>query len=268
MLSLESKASWHMDLWLKKLDDYVILQGYRGSVAHNTYDKEITSDDVDIMGIFIPPPECLFGIDNVETINRQIPEKRKGGEEVVWDIVYYSLPKFMRLVLKQNPNVLGFLWLKDEHYFKVEWGGQKLIHERDRLLSKRCYDSYRGYAWGQFKRMSGSVTGKLGAKRKELVEKFGFDVKAAAHLIRLLRQGIEVLKTGRIKVFRDEDRDLILSIKRGEWRFDKVVKEVRRLFDELDKAYESSSLPEKVDVNYINYLCQLIMSDFYKVGRK
>jgi len=267
MLSPESKACWNTDSWLKRLGDYVILQGYRGSVAHNTYDREVTSDDVDIMGIFIPPPECVFGIDNVETIDRQITERRKGGEEVVWDIVYYSLPKFMRLILKQNPNVLGFLWLKNEHYLKVEWGGQKLILERERLLSKRCYDSYHGYAWGQFKRMSGSVTGKLGAKRKELVEKFGYDVKNAAHLIRLLRQGIEVLKTGRIKVFRDEDRDLILSIKRGEWSFNEVIKEARRLFDELSEAHENSPLPEKVDVNYVNQLCQAIMRDFYRVGR-
>ena len=266
MLSAETKACWFMDSWLAGLDEYVILQGYRGSVAHNTYDKSVTSDDVDIMGIFTPPPDYVFGIKSVETIDRQIVEKRK-TEEIVWDIVYYSLPKFMRLILKQNPNVLGFLWLKDEFYLKKTWWGEQLVKNRKQLLSKRCFDSYYGYARGQLRRMKNSVTGKLGAKRKGLVERFGYDVKNASHLIRLLRQGVEVLETGEIKVFRDEDRDMLLSIKRGGWTFEQVVEEAERLFKKLEEAHEKSSLPEKVDSEYVNHLCRVIMEDFYGVNR-
>jgi len=266
MMSSETKLCWFMDSWLKELDEFVILLGYRGSIAHNTYQKEVTSDDVDVMGVFIPPPDCIFGIESVETINRQIVEKGRSGE-IVWDIVYYSLPKFMKLVLKQNPNVLGFLWLKDEHYLKKEWGGERLIAWRKSLLSKRCYDSFRGYATGQLKRMRNSVTGKLGAKRKKLVEKFGYDVKNASHLIRLLRQGVETLLTGEVKVFRDEDRDMLLSIKRGEWTFEQVEEEANRLFQALDEAYVKSPLPEKVDRTVVNRLCKMIIQDFYRVGR-
>jgi len=263
-LSENTILCWFTDSWLKELEPYVILRGYRGSVAHNTYEDSVTNDDVDVIGVFIPPPDYLFGIKNVETIVREIPEKTK-DKEILWDIVYYSLPKFMRLVVKQNPSILSLLWLEEEFYITKTKFGEELIKNRSRLLSKNCYDSYRGYAWSQFKRMTRYSTGKMGAKRKMLVEKFGYDVKNASHLIRLLRQGIEVVSTGEIKVCRD-DRELLLEIKKGKWPLKKVLDETRRLLEELDEAYEKTPLSSRLNVEYINYLCVNIIKNFYKIG--
>ncbi len=57
--------------------------------------------------------------------------------------------------------------------------------------------------------------GYMGEKRRELVRRVGYDAKNAAHLIRLLRMGIEFLTEGTLYVERADAAEL-LSIKRGE----------------------------------------------------
>src|SRR5688572_25189955 len=48
-------------------------------------------------------------------------------------------------------------------------------------------------------------SGYMGEKRKAMVRKYQYDVKNAAHLIRLLRMGSEFLRTGELQVFRTTD---------------------------------------------------------------
>ena len=63
------------DKVLFELEDNVILRGYRGSIAHETFQEDITHDDKDIMGIFVPPEDVVFGLNRIETIERMIDEK-------------------------------------------------------------------------------------------------------------------------------------------------------------------------------------------------
>jgi len=94
----------------------------------------------------------------------------------------------------------------------------------------------------------------MGKKRKELVEKYGYDTKNAAHLIRLLRMGIEFLNDGQLQVIR-QDAQQLLEIKRGEWTLDKVKAEAERLFISAETAFTLSKLPNKPDHDKINKLC-------------
>ena len=252
------------DKVLRELEPYVILRGYRGSIAHNTYEESVTHDDKDVMGIFVPPEDVVFGLNRMETIERMVDEKLSQKRTVTWDIVYYSLPKYLNLILKQNPNVLCMLWLAEKHYLKKGSLGEKLVKNRDKMISKQCYYSFTGYAHGQLHRMTHiAATGKLGAKRKELVEKFGYDVKNAGHLIRLLKMGIEVLTTGEMLIERP-DNNMLLDIKRGEWELQKVLDYADSLFKLVDEALVRSPLPAKVDYHFVNELCKWIMINYYK----
>ena len=87
--------------------------------------------------------------------------------------------------------------------------------------------------------------------------------KHAAHLIRLLKMGIEVLTDGEVNVFR-EDSQLFVAIKKGEWSLQKVKSEADRLFKLLDEAYVRSKLPSKPDFKKAKSLCIDIMRDYYK----
>jgi hypothetical protein len=104
--------------------------------------------------------------------------------------------------------------------------------------------------------------GYMGAKRKELVRKVGYDAKNAAHLIRLLRMGIEFLVEGDLHVER-ADAEQLLSIKRGEWTIERVRDEAERLFKLAEEAYVRSSLPPKPDTQKAEKLCMDIVARYH-----
>jgi len=147
------------------------------------------------------------------------------------------------------------LWLEHEHYLNVTDAGGLLLDNRHIFVGKHVYHSFTGYAYDQLKRMTTfSFKGYMGEKRKRLVEKFGYDTKNAAHLIRLLRMGTEFLSDGVLHVKRHDAQEL-LEIKRGEWTLDQVKSEAEKLFVLADKAFEQSKLPEKPDMERVNKLC-------------
>ena len=105
--------------------------------------------------------------------------------------------------------------------------------------------------------------GYMGKKRRELVRRVGYDAKNAAHLIRLLRMGIEFLTEGTIYVERADAPEL-LDIKRGAWPLDKVKSEAERLFQLSQEAYVRSTLPAEPDRARAERLCVELISEYHQ----
>ena len=80
-------------------------------------------------------------------------------------------------------------------------------------------------------------------------EKFGYDTKHAMHLVRLLRIGYEALTEHEVMVKRPDAQEL-LAIRRGEWTYDKIVEYAEGMQEKVMSAYETTSLPRSVDINY------------------
>jgi predicted nucleotidyltransferase len=97
-------------------------------------------------------------------------------------------------------------------------------------------------------------SGYMGEKRKAMVRKYQYDVKNAAHLIRLLRMGAEFIETGELQVYRTKDADEFKVIKRGGWTLDQVKVEAERLFAEVEKARVRSPLKARPDERAANEL--------------
>lgn len=235
-----------------------VLIGYRGSIAHGMYVPQSSPDsidDKDVMSIVIPGIDNYFGLKTWA---------KKGTKEIVqdeWDIVVYELKKYLTLMIKSNPNVLSLLWLTECDYILVTDIGKLLIEKRGLFVSKQAYHSFVGYAHGQAHRMTHmAFEGYMGEKRKGLVRKYGYDTKNAAHLVRLLRMGIEYLTEGRLYVKR-QDATQLLEIKRGEWSLEQVQKEADRLFSLAEESYIRSSLPPEPPSEEINRLCVEIMEN-------
>jgi len=104
----------------------------------------------------------------------------------------------------------------------------------------------------------------MGQKRRELVRRVGYDAKNAAHLIRLLRMGIEFLTEGALYVERADAPEL-LDIKRGAWPLDKVKAEAERLFALSQEAYVRSSLPSEPDQDAAERLCIEMISEWFQL---
>lgn len=90
-------------------------------------------------------------------------------------------------------------------------------------------------------------SGYMGEKRKAIVRLHGYDTKNAAHLIRLLRMGVEFLETGVLQVFRTYDAEELREIKQGFWSLEEVKKEATRLFATIREAEKYCALPQRPD---------------------
>lgn len=240
--------------------NWAIILGYRGSFVHGTYIPKSdpdSIDDIDVQGICLPPIDYYYGLKQFGS---------KGTKEIKyneWDVVLFEFVKAIRLLMKGNPNVLQLLWLEPNHYIKVTKLGKMLLANRDLFIGKHAYHSFVGYAHGQLHRMTHSACkGYMGEKRKQLVEKFGYDCKNAAHLIRLLRMGIEFLNEGKLYPKRP-DAPQLKEIKRGEWPLEKVKDEAERLFATAELAWVMSNLPDAPDREKINDLCRKIAKNYF-----
>jgi len=80
--------------------------------------------------------------------------------------------------------------------------------------------------------------------RSELEEHFGYDTKHAMHLVRLMRMGREILKTGEVVVKRP-DADELLSIRSGAWTYQQVLDFAESMDKEIrEELYHKTSLPK------------------------
>lgn len=244
----------------KGLGEWAQIIAYRGSIAHGMYTspKEPTSiDDKDVMAVCIPDQNYYFALKEYGS---------RGTREIKqheWDIVVYEWKKFIFLLRQGNPNVLSMLWLDPKHYIKLGEAGHKLIEARQLFVGKHVYRSFSGYAHAQLYKMTHlAFEGYMGKKRKTLVQKFGYDTKNAAHLIRLLRMAIEFLNDGRLYVER-HDATQLLQIKRGEWELEKVKEEADRLFKMADDAFLKSTLPVEPDLDKINEMSTAILTEHF-----
>lgn len=213
-----------------------------GSVSHGTYippSDPDAIDDVDLMAVVVPPRRYMYGLHEFE---HWVWKERE------LDVTAYALHKFVRLLLKSNPNVLGLLWLLPDLYVFSTRVFRKFVQSREIFSSKVAYDAFVGYAKAQVEKMERlAFRGYMGKKRKELVDRFGYDCKNAAHAVRLFRMGTEFLETGKLNVYRTADQDELIAIKTGAWSLQRVKEHVDALAERAAQAREKSRLPEKPD---------------------
>lgn len=245
--------------WFKKYSDNTILLSYRGSISHGTFvpsSNPNSIDDIDVLGVYINPLSHYLANGQKETYD---------FFEDQWDVVLYEFKKMVHLLANSNPNVLNLLWTREQDFLKKDPLGQQLLDNKQLFVSKKAYYTFMGYAQSQLHKMtSGTFEGYMGAKRKTLVEKFGYDCKNASHLIRLLTMGAEFLKSGEMQVYR-LDADHFIQIKSGAFTLDQVKQKAEDLFKVIENAYATSKLPEEVDREKINNLMVDILSQHFRI---
>ena len=237
------------------LDTHSIMLCRRGSQTHGTDNEQ---SDEDYFGVVVPPTRRLIGLSQFD--NWKYPEEKE------LDVNIFSFRKYVGLLIKNNPTVLETLWLRridycnsgTKHAFRV------LMQNRDMFSSLRAYHAFSGYAYDQLRRMEqGATNARMGAKRKAIVAKYGYDTKNASHLLRLYRMGIEFVETGELTVYRP-DRAELLAVKNGEWSLEDVKTEAEILHERMRDAKETSPLPKEPDTAAIEKLLVGITWDHMK----
>lgn len=253
---INNQSSAHRRLYDFIFQSQIILSGYRGSIAHNLHippsDNEYFGiDDTDLFELYCFPKEYYFSLEAYYR-HQEVKEEIEDGV----DTIRYEIRKAFHLLSECNPNVLLFLYNQPEFYTKISAGGKLLLEHRDIFLSReRILKAFIGYATDQLDKLT--VTAKqgfMGERRKKILDKFGFDTKKAVTAIRLMRQGKELLENGALKVYRDDDRDLLLSIKRGKYSVGEIQEMAAGLKAEVESACSASPIPRENNQEEINEL--------------
>jgi len=89
-----------------------------------------------------------------------------------------------------------------------------------------------------------------------------YDTKNIMHTFRLLQMAIEIANEHRINVKR-EDRDFLLKVKSGVFEYEELMALANEKQQEMDLAFEKSSLREKPDTEYLSQLAFELRDRFY-----
>jgi uncharacterized protein len=208
------------------LNDFII---YRCVVGSKAFGLDDENSDTDYRGIYLPPANLHWSLYGVP---EQLENKEK--EECFWE-----LQKFLILALKANPNVLECLNTPLIEY--ADAIAEKLLSIKQIFFSKLVYQTYNGYVMSQFKKLE-----------QDLRTRGEIRPKHAMHLIRLLLQGIEILKSNELNIKVSQNREQLLSIKRGEISWDDLNIWRLKLHKEFEKAFAETKLPESPDYEKAN----------------
>jgi len=99
--------------------------------------------------------------------------------------------------------------------------------------------------------------------RTAQLDEHSFDVKFAAHVFRLIDEGIELLCSGNI-TFPCRNRELQLAIKNGKYSLDQVLNMMDDQEPFLDEAYTNSIIQYSPKHKEISLLQQKIMLEWWK----
>jgi len=212
-----------------------------GSELHGA--KVHGTDDLDIYGVYIEPPEMILGLESLPHFvwSTAGDDRRNGPNDV--DVTLYSLKKWAGLACNGNPTALHFLFAQGAARNAI-W--EEIVANKRAFLGRGCVKQFLGFADDQLKRMSGKKgRGKKG-QRPEIEKKYGYDVKAAMHTLRLLYECKELVSSGNITLPRPE-REFLIRVRTGKYSMERVLVMAEKLFSECEEAAQSSLLAEKVD---------------------
>lgn len=92
---------------------------------------------------------------------------------------------------------------------------------------------------------------------------FGYDVKFAYHVVRLIDEAAEILYDHDLTLDKYSRREMLKSIRRGEWKFEEIQSYFRQKEADLDKLYRESTLRHSPDEDAIKKLLLNILESHY-----
>jgi len=240
-----------------------------GSVAYGVSND---TSDMDVYGFAIPPRDMVFahlrgeipGFDEPEPEFTQFQQHHindkdaMGGKGREYDITIYSIIKYFRMLMENNPNIIDSLFVPRNCILYSTQVGELVRENRGLFLHKGCWPKFKGYAYSQMHKMR---TKQPIGGRKQMIEEFGFDVKFAYHVVRLLNE-VEQILTEKTLVL-DRNKEQLKAIRRGEWSLEKIQGYFEKKESELETLYINSDLPDVPDKERIKALLLNCLEQHY-----
>jgi len=217
-----------------------------GSVAYGVADE---FSDVDVTGFYVPTVDDLFphlrghilGYDKDVKAPKawqqhHIHDTDKNRE---YDLNIYSITVYFRLCMENNPNMVTTLYTPRQCVLHSTNLAEMVRHKRDLFLHKKCWPKYKGYAYQQLHKMKTKCP-EDGSKRDLLRKKYGYDVKFAYHLVRLLLEAEIIMEEGTMDIARHAEH--LKAIRRGEVSEQEIFDWAASKEKHLEKVFEQSTV--------------------------
>lgn len=252
---LQKAGVIHPPHWLPDNCQYLTIMG------SDAYGVSSGASDTDIYGFCIPPKNLVFPhlSGEIPGFGRQIQRFEQWQEhhakqpetEKEFDFSVYSIVKYFQLVMENNPNMIDSLFTPRRCVIHATSVGEMVRDQRKIFLHKGSWHKFKGYAYAQVSKIKNKVNAS-NEKRAKDIENFGYDLKFAYHIVRLLNEVEQILVEHDLDL--ERNREQLKSIRRGEWSLDQIMDYFSRKEADLETVYSNSTLPHSPDEEKIKEL--------------
>lgn len=244
----------------KNLQYEVIMGSFAYGVSSETSDLDIYGFCIPYKSIVFPHTtgRYIFGYDATVPENfsqwqeHHIIDQYKRKE---YDFNIFNIAKYMRLCADGNPNMIDSLFVPFRCITHSSPIGNLVRECRFDFLSKQCWVKFKGYAYSQLHKID---IKKPTGKRKKDVEKYGYDLKYAYHLVRLLNEIEQILLEGNLDI--ERNREQLKSIRDGRWNLYEIKEYFQMKERSLEELHLKSELPDKPQYDKIRNLLYKCLS--------
>ena len=194
---------------------------YMTIMGSNAYGVSSDNSDLDVYGFCMPPLSYLFPNaygGEIEGFGRQ--KKRfdqwqqhhikSPDSKTEYDFSIYNIAKFFQLLMENNPNIIDSIFTAEHCVLQSNAIGQMVRDNRKMFLHKGLKHKFVGYAYSQKNKMI-TKDHHSNEKRRADIEQFGYSLKYATHLCRLILQAEQLLVEGDLDLMKN--RELLKSIR-------------------------------------------------------
>lgn len=135
---------------------------FKAVVGSQSYGTSIPTSDIDYKGVYMQTEDELLGFGYKEQIDH-------GKDEC-----YYEVRRFLQLLETGNPTVLELLYSPEDCVITSTAQFDLIRRERDNFLTKRCMQSFGGYAVAQIKKARG-LNKKMNLEKEKTERKTPLD---------------------------------------------------------------------------------------------
>jgi len=179
-------------------------------------------------------------LETLREFNELIDKSIKNGATKVGEITLDSSSEFIKILedpFTKKENKIGGIKVDDKEY---NWG-----------MDIKKIKNYVEY---EINRYGG---------RTKYLDDYGYDIKFASHLFRLLYEGLEILKDGQITLPRPE-RKFLLDIRNGNYSLEELLRKVDELEPLFEMVYLKTELPKCPDDKGISKLQMQLYFQYWK----
>jgi predicted nucleotidyltransferase len=238
-----------------------------GSSAYGCSDD---NSDMDIWGCCIPPKNMVFPHLTGEVFGFGKEKKRfeqwqehhieDKDKNCQYDFSISSIVKFFSLAMDSNPDKIDALFVPQRCILHTTSIGNMIRENRKLFLSKGCFFKLKGYSYSQLHKMR-IKNPEMGSKRRENIERVGFDSKFGYHVVRLILECEQILTEYDLDL--ERNREQLKAIRRGDWKEEDIYKFFSEKEQQLEKLYSESHIPNKPDESKIRNLLMDCLETHY-----